>query len=322
MEYRPLGKTGLSVSILGLGASPFGNVFGNVEQADADRCIRAALDGGINYLDVAPFYGLTRAETVLGKALKGVRRDRYLLSTKVGRYGPLDFDFSGERVTASVEESLQRLGVSYIDIILCHDIEFGSADQIVGETLPALRTIVDSGKARFVGFSGLPLTLFPRILDRADHRLVQVILSYCHYTLQDSSLEGYLAYLTSRGVGIINASPLGMGLLQARRPIADWHPAPPEVRDACRAAAAFCTEHGVELSDLALAFSTARPQIATTLVGAGSAEEIERNIAAVETTPDPALLARVRQILEPVRDRSWGSGRPENDPLYGGSVPG
>jgi aryl-alcohol dehydrogenase-like predicted oxidoreductase len=132
MKYNLLGKTDLRVSCLSYGASPLGSVFGPVREDDGIATVHAALDCGINLIDVSPFYGLTKAETLLGKALKTIPRDRYYLSTKVGRYGneAKDFDFSAKRVIASVDESLARMGLDYVDLIQCHDIEFGSLDQV------------------------------------------------------------------------------------------------------------------------------------------------------------------------------------------------
>ena len=168
MEYRTLGKTGLKVSVLSLGGSPLGGVFGPVEDSQAIRTVHTAFDLGINYVDTSPFYAATKAETALGKALKGQPRDKYYLATKVGRYGPDDFDFSAKRVIASVDESLRRLGVDYVDVIQCHDIEFGSLDQVVYETIPALQRVRAQGKARFIGITGLPLKIFPYVLDRVE----------------------------------------------------------------------------------------------------------------------------------------------------------
>src|SRR6185437_1235787 len=128
MEYRILGKTGLRISALSLGGSPLGGVFGPVDEAEGIRAVHTALDLGVNYIDTSPFYGLTRAETVLGKALRGVPRDRFLIATKIGRYGQEEFDFSAARTAASVDESLGRLGVDVIDVIQCHDMEFSSLD--------------------------------------------------------------------------------------------------------------------------------------------------------------------------------------------------
>ncbi len=210
MKYRILGKTGLNVSVLGYGASPLGSVFRDIDEADGFRCAHTALDMGINLIDVSPYYGITKAETVLGKALKTLPRDTYYLATKVGRYQEDSFDFSAKRVTASIDESLARLNVDYVDLIQCHDIEFGDPDQVVNETIPTLRKLQAQGKARFVGISGLPLTIFPYVIDRVE---VDMILSYCHYSLNDDALAGLLPYLKQKQVGVINASPLSMGLL-------------------------------------------------------------------------------------------------------------
>ena len=111
MHYRPLGQTGLNVSILSYGASPLGGVFRDTDDHEGIRTVHTALDLGINFIDVSPYYGATRAETVLGRALRGIARDRYILATKVGQYGDGQFDFSAARMTRSLDESCARFGV-------------------------------------------------------------------------------------------------------------------------------------------------------------------------------------------------------------------
>jgi L-galactose dehydrogenase len=309
MKYRALGKTGLKVSALSLGGSSLGGSFGPVDEADALRAVHTAVDLGINYIDTAPYYGLTRAETVLGKALKEIRRDRYYLATKVGRYGMDDFDFSAGRVTASVGESLGRLHVDTIDVIQIHDIEFGSLDQIVEETLPALRKVKEQGKVRFIGLSGLPLKVFRSVLDRAD---ADTIISYCHYGLNDTSLENLLPYLEEHGVGIVHAAPLGMGLLTERGPQA-WHPASDDIKAACAQAAAHCKAKGANISKLAIQFATANPRIHTVVAGTASADEVRANVQWLDEPMDEALLQEVQAILAPIHNKTWPTGRPENN---------
>ncbi len=308
MIYRSLGQTGLQVSALSYGASPLGSVFRPIDEAEGIRTVHAAIDRGINFIDVSPFYGLTRAESVLGKALATLPRDSFVLATKVGRYGQEEFDFSAARVTASVDESLRRLQVEPIDLIQCHDIEFGSLDQVIHETLPALRKLREQGKVRFIGFTGYPLAIFHRVLEETS---VDTVLSYCRYTLNDTSLGGLIPYLQEKGVGIINASPLAMGLL-TERGAPEWHPAPDELKAACGQAAAHCRAKGVDIAQLALQFAVSNPAIATTLVGTASPENLKKNAAWAEQPPDGELLAEVQAILAPVRDLAWPSGRPEN----------
>ena len=309
MLYRTLGNTGLEVSALSFGASSLGGVFHDVDENEGIRAVHLAVDLGINFIDVSPYYGLTRAETVLGKALRGIPRDRYYLATKVGRYGDAEFDFSARRVTASVDESLSRLSLEYVDVIQCHDVEFADLDQVVNESIPALRLLQDRGKVRFVGVTGLPLKIFRYVLDHAE---VDTILSYCRYCLNDTSLESLLPSLRRRRVGIINASPLAMGLLSNRGAPA-WHPAPGEIRGACAQAAAFCRSRGTDLARIALQFSISNPEIATTLVGTASPANLARNVRWILEPPDPEMLSAVLRILEPVHNVSWPSGRPENN---------
>jgi L-galactose dehydrogenase len=308
MIYRTLGCTELRVSALSYGASPLGSVFREIDEAEGIRTVHTALDLGINFIDVSPYYGSTRAESVLGRALATVPREAYFLATKVGRYGPEAFDFSAARVTASVDESLRRLQVEHIDLIQCHDIEFGSLDQVVEETLPALRRLREQGKVRFIGITGYPLSIFRYVADRTE---VDTILSYCRYSLNDTALETLIPYLQQKGAGIISASPLSMGLL-TERGAPEWHPAPVELKQACARAAEHCRRRGVDIAQLALQFAVANEAIATTLVGTASPENLRKNAAWIEHVPDPELLAEVRTILAPVQDLTWPTGRPEN----------
>lgn len=305
MERRPLGRTGIAVPRLSFGASPLGGVFGPVEQSDADRAVRGAIDLGIDLFDTAPFYGLGRSETVLGSALRGIARDRFLISTKVGRYGADDFDFSAGRIRDSVDQSLTRLGVDHVDLLVCHDIEYGDPERIVDESLPAMRRIVQSGKARAVGISGYPLGIFDRVAAGAP---LDFALTYCHGTLQDQSLVPRLPWFAERGIGVINASPLGMGLLTDDGPPA-WHPAPDPVRAACRAAAEACVRRGAAITDLAIAWSAGLDGVSTTLVGMANVDAVARNHAALGTVPSPELVRAVEACLAPVRDVGWTSGR-------------
>ncbi|MEI6321773.1 MAG: aldo/keto reductase [bacterium] len=311
MEYRTLGRTGLKVSKLAFGGSSLGSVFRSIAEEDGIRTVHTALDHGINLIDTAPYYGATKAETVLGKALKGVGRDRYLLATKVSRFGPNieDFDFSAQRVATSIEESLKRIGVDHIDFIQVHDMEFGDINQIVEETIPALREAQKSGKVRFVGITCLPVRLYKEVMDQID---VDQIQSYCHYGLNDTALADQLPYLKEKQVGIFNSAPLAMRLLTQEGP-PEWHPAPAEVVAKCAEAAAFCSSQRADLAKLALQYSVAHPDIHTTIVGTANPDRILENIRQIEEPLDTALLAKVQEILKPIHNVTWPSGRPENN---------
>jgi L-galactose dehydrogenase len=311
MQYRKLGGTGLDVSILGFGGSSLGSVFEEIDEAEGVRAVRIAIDNGINLIDTSPFYGLTKAETVLGKALREIDREKYLLATKVGRYGyqEKDFDFSAARAEQSVDESLQRLGVDYVDFIQVHDMEFGDARQIIEETIPALRKVQEQGKARFVGITGLPLKLLRRVSEQVE---VDQIQSYCHYCLNDTSLEESLPFFEERSIAVFNSAPLSMRLLSDAGP-ASWHPAPAELRLKCAQAARFCRERGSDISKLALQFAVSNANIPVTIMGMASSQQVQQNLRIIEEPLDEELLAGVLEILAPVHNLTWMSGRPENN---------
>lgn len=307
MKYRKLGNTGLDVSMLSFGASSLGSVFYETDDDQSIRTVHAAVDSGINYMDVSPYYGNTKAETVLGKAIREIPRDKFLLSTKAGRYGGDSFDFSTKRILRSIDESLWRLHTDYVDILFLHDIEFVPAEIIVEEAMPALHKLKQEGKIRYCGISGLPLLLFEKLLPQIE---VDVILSYCHYSLNDTSLLQLQPLLETRDVGLVNASPLGMGLLSTRD-TASWHPASETLRAVCKKAADYCASHGVDIAQLAVQFSTSNECIPTTLVSTANPDNMINNAVWADETLDEGLLHEVLEILAPIHNESWISGRPE-----------
>jgi L-galactose dehydrogenase len=311
MHYRQLGSTGLKVSVLSFGGSSLGGAFRATDDNEAIRTVHVALDHGMNFLDVSPYYGATKAETVLGRALKGVARDRYLLATKVGQYGEGEFDFSAARVTRSLDESCARLGVDYVDLLQCHDIEFADIGQIVNETLPALVKLRAAGRIGHIGITGLSLKVFPAVLDRVGPGVVETVLSFCRYELNDTALESLIPYFKQKGVGVINASPTGMGLL-TERGVPSWHPAPPAMVAGARRAVDYCKSVGADIVKLAVQFCVAHPGIATTLVGSANPENIRKNIAYADEPIDFELMAKVLELLKPIHNHNFTRGRPEN----------
>src|SRR5688572_23160995 len=306
MEHRTLGKTGLKVPVLSFGASSLGQEFRQVDLGEALRSVHAALDCGMNFIDTSPYYGRGMSEVLLGVALRSVPRDRYLLGTKLGRYDRAHFDFSAKRVVESVDVSLHRMGVEHLDIILCHDLEFVEMSQIVEETLPALRKIQKQGKVRFVGVSGYPMNMFRYVLDRAE---LDVILSYNHYTLQNTMLADLVPYLKAKGVGIMNAAPFSARLL-TNAPLPPWHKATEEVRAVCRRAAEHCASRGVDIAQLALQFSLANEDMATCVVGSANPENVRKWATWADQPIDRQLLGEVLAILEPIHDWFYLEGRP------------
>lgn len=307
MHYREIGKTGMKVSVLSFGASSLGGVFHSLREEEGIEAVYAAVESGINFIDVSPYYGHLKAEIVLGKALKNIDRDRYYLSTKVGRYGEDGknyWDYSAEKSIESVHESLERLNVDYIDLINVHDIEFADLDFVCKETLPALIDLKKQGLVRHVGITNLTLRHFRYVINHVPAGTVESILSFCHYTLNDDSLVDYLDFFEENSVGVINASPFSMGLL-TERGAPEWHPAPEQLQILCKRAADFCKNKGERIEKLAIQFSIANPRIATTLFSTTRASSVLQNIAWAKEPMDEELLSDVRRILEPRFRDTW-----------------
>ncbi|MDB5353760.1 MAG: fdh [Phycisphaerales bacterium] len=309
METRPLGNTSLKLPVLSFGASSLGQEFRQVDLGEALRSVRVALDSGMNFIDTSPFYGRGMSEVLLGVALRGVARDSYILGTKLGRYSGTHFDFSARRVVESVDISLERMGVDHLDIVLCHDIEFVNMQQIVDETLPALRKIQQQGKVRYVGVSGYPMKMFKFILDRTD---LDVILSYNHYTLQNTMLADLVPYLKQKGVGIMNAAPFSARLL-TNATLPKWHKATPLVRETARKAAEHCQGRGTDIAKLALQYSIRHPDMATCVVGSANPENVKKWAQWAAEPMDEQLLEETLEILKPIHNWFYIEGRPENN---------
>ncbi|MBQ5461834.1 MAG: aldo/keto reductase, partial [Bacteroidaceae bacterium] len=208
MRYTEIGKTGLKISNLSFGASSLGSVFHETKETESIRAVEVAIEGGINFIDVSPYYGHYKAETVLGKALKHIPRDKYFLSTKVGRYGKdgvNTWDYSAKRATESVYESMERLGIDYIDLINVHDIEFqaalpGGLQKVVDETLPALVELRQKGVVGHVGITDLQLANLKWVVDHSEAGVVESVLNFCHFCLNDDALADELDYFEQHGV--------------------------------------------------------------------------------------------------------------------------
>ena len=295
----------MKVSNLGFGASSLGGVFHSIREEEGIEAVHTAVDNGINFIDVSPYYGHLKAETVLGKALKDIPREKYYLSTKVGRYGHNGvntWDYSAKRAQESVYESMERLNVDYIDLINVHDIEFqgdmeGGLQLIVDETLPALVELREKGIVKHVGITDLQPENLKWVVEHAPAGTVESILNFCHYSLNDTLLADYLGFFEQHNVGVINASPFSMGLLSQRGAPA-WHPAGKDLQRACAKAAAYCEEQGYPIDKLAIQFSTSmNPRIATTLFSSANPKNVLKNIQYVNEPMDEALVQKVQEII-------------------------
>ena len=314
MRYTELGKTGLKVSHLSFGASSLGSVFRETNEKESFEAVEAAIDGGINLIDVSPYYGHYKAETVLGKALRRIPREKYFLSTKVGRYGKdgkNTWDYSAQRVTDSVYESMERLGIDHIDIINVHDVEFqadlpGGLQKVVDETLPALVALREKGVVSHVGITDLQLGNLKWVIEHCEDGTVESVLNFCHYTLNDDALADYMGFFEQKGVGVINASPLSMGLL-SQRGVPAWHPAPKPLVKACQKAAEHCRQKGYPIERLAVQYSCSFPRIASTLFSSANPDNVRRNIQWANEEPDWELVREVKEIIGNQQRVTWAN---------------
>ncbi len=314
MDYRPFGRTGLRVSALSFGASSLGGVFHDIDEERAVATVAVALDGGMNLIDVSPYYGHYRAERVLGRALRKLPRDRYILSTKVGRYGHdgiNTWDYSARRATESVYESMERLGVDYIDLIHVHDIEFqaslpGGLQKVVSETLPALVELKQKGIVGHVGITDLQIDNLRWVIDHSPAGMVETVLNFCHYCLCDDALADHLDYFEAHGIGLINASPLSMGLL-SQRGVPAWHPAPNALVEACRRASDYCRARGYPIEKLAMQYAVSNPRIPSTLFSSANPDNVRRNLEYISEPIDWQLVAEVQDIIGQQRRVTWAN---------------
>ena len=309
VEYRELGRTGLSVSAVSYGTAPLGDMFGTADEEQAFASVRQALDAGITFFDSSPYYGGGLAEERLGRVLTGVR-DQVIIGTKAGQYGSGDFDFSPARIRAGVETSLRLLRTDYVDMLQLHDIEYVDLAGPLGEGYGELVRLREQGHCRFIGMTGYPIAALRRAMIETD---LDVALCYAHATLLDQSLiTDLLPVAQAHGVGLINAAAVSLGLLTPAGSAID-HPADQTIIDAARRVVELCRDRGVDVGFLANQFSIQRSGCATTLIGTTKPHHLASAVEAVSEPIDEDLLSEVLAAVGEARDRSWTSGRPENN---------
>ncbi len=315
-----LGRTGLTVSRLALGCSALGGVFGEVDEDEAVATVHAALEAGVRLFDTAPAYGATRSERVLGRALQGVDRDRFVVSTKAGKRtspaGEDTFDYSEASIRRSVEESSERLGLDVLDVVHLHDFDYAGGrhfEQALLEGLPTLHALRSEGALRAVGAGIYFMAAWKRLLLTAD---IDAAVLHNHHTLCDVRAYELLPLLEERGVGVIGAAPFASGLLTGHEPPA-WHPAPASARRAFARAARLARELGTSLPRLALSFSASEDRLPITLFSCRSREELAQGLAWWGAPVDRALVAAVQAELEPVMNVQWPYGGTDARATFG-----
>lgn len=311
----------LGLSRLGFGAAPLGNEYGDVDEPEMERTVHVAIDCGVTVFDTSPYYGRTVSESRLGAALAG-RRDEVVLCTKAGRYDlslPDGFDFSPGRLLRSVDESLGRLQTDRLDILLLHDIEFSRPSAILDEAVPVLHELKQQGKTRAVGVSSYRIDVLLHVLRSCR---IDVVLTYCHTDLIDASaVEDLVPAAASRGVSVLAASPLHMGLLTPGGGPA-WHPALAGARARADALQAAAAELGLSLTEAALSFSLGLPHVASTVVGVASLRELHHNVAAWRSPVDPAVIDRLLDRVAAIQVEPWPCGiwpKASSEALGGGA---
>lgn len=309
MKFNEIGKTGMVVSALSFGASSLGSVFRSTREEEALEAVYTAIEGGMNFIDVSPYYGHYKAETVLGKALRNVPREKYYLSTKVGRYGKdgvNTWDYSAKRAQESVYESMERLGIDHIDLINVHDVEFADLNQVVNETLPALVELREKGIVSHVGITDLQLENIKWVIEHVPAGTVESVLNFCHYCLCDDKIVDFLDFFEANNVGVISASPLSMGLL-SERGVPDWHPAPKSLVEVCKKAAEHCKAKGYPIEKLAMQYALSNDRIATTLFSSANPANVKKNLAFIEEPIDWDLVREVQEIIGDQKRVSWAN---------------
>ena len=311
-----MGRTSLSLSVLGFGGSSVGNLYQPIGEEDAAAAVTAALDAGIRYFDTAPLYGNGLGERRMGRALGQRLRDGFVLSTKAGMlpapvgagaktkvlepHGlPLQevCDYGYDGVMRSVEDSLWRLGMDRIDIALIHDIDahtHGEVDQrnrfreALEGAYPALVRMRDEGTIQAIGVGVNDWRVCQECLEVADF---DCFLLAGRYTLLDQgALATFLPTCQERGIGVIVGAPYNSGILARGATDGATYfdaPPPPAILDKVRRMDRICAGQGVSLAAAALRFPLGHPAVASVIPGVRSAAHVERNIRLfAETIPD------------------------------------
>ncbi|XP_050307122.1 uncharacterized protein LOC126743899 [Anthonomus grandis grandis] len=313
MPYLPLGDTNMLVSKLSLGTGGFSYFYGDYNIEECKKTVYEAIKSGINFIDTGPWYGHGESESILGMCLEGIPRSAYYLATKVGRYEKERskmFNFSAERTRKSIDESLARLKLDYVDLLQVHDIEFApTLTQVLTETLPTVQEIVKAGKAKHIGITGYPVSTLKECIEKSTVP-IETVLSYCRSSMIDNSLKEFVPFFKENKIGIINAAVNSMGLLTNKGP-QNWHPASEEVKQTCKKAGEFCKAHNVELGKLAVYHGLRDPYTDTVLVGMNTRELLKYNLDVLYdglTEKEGEVYDEVKKILQALPEQTHWEG--------------
>lgn len=312
MRYRQLAHTPLRVSVLGFGAATLGNEYGTTDRTLGARAVAHAIDRGINFFDVSPYYGRTLAEERLGEALVGYR-EGIVLATKCGRYDVAHFDFRRATIKQSLEASLRRLRTDRIDLFQLHDVEFVQPKILHEEALPALLELKQEGKCQAIGITGYPLGHLQRLIAASPVPL-DCVLSYARYNLLCHDLrDTLLPYALERGMSVINASPLFMGALTPQGP-PPWHKADAEILAVARRLVSQWSARGWDVPTIALHYALSETRITSTLVGLSTPDEVDQALRALEFEMPLELMDEWKASTSAVQNRPWIEGLAGNNP--------
>lgn len=306
MQVNPLGKTGLSVTPLCVGTSPLGSFpaqYGYEVGADqAVATITRVLQGPINFVDTSNNYGDGQSEVRIGKAIAaaGGLPPGFVLATKVDPL-PGSSDFSGERVRASVQESLQRLGLERLQLVYLHDPERISFTEATspGGAVEALVQLRDEGVIEHIGVAGGPIDLELQYLTLD---VFDAVISHNRYTLVDQTAAPLIEDAAARGIAFVNAAPYGGGMLVRgpdKVPTYCYQPASQTTLERVRAMQRACEARGVPLAAAALQFSTRNPKVTATIVGMSSPGRVEQTVRLAEWPIDDHLWSELMDLAEP-----------------------
>ena len=300
-----------SVSNIAYGCATLANIYKPLNIDNCKELITYTFKKGINYFDVAPFYGGELAEKNLGESIKDISRDKLFIATKIGRYTDNNsssgaggyFDFSPEKIEQSIKNSMNNMNIKYIDLLQCHDIENVSTETITN-IIPLLEHYKTTGIINGIGINSYPIKPLINIIENTTIN-IDSVGTYAHNTLINNTLLDYVDYFTKKNISIINSSPLAMGLLTKDEP-PDWHPASKLMKTTVNKLNDYCINNDLNITDLSMIYSLSNKDILTTITGGNSIIEINQNLKCLNKTIDDLILKDINQIIYPIKNKLWG----------------